>query len=76
MTPRALEAHIDRAIEQSGNQHIAKIMKVSTHHSNSDDLRSEAEMAADTFEADLRALRDTFLEPLILHTPFQQRRSA
>ncbi|KFA81766.1 hypothetical protein S40288_09638 [Stachybotrys chartarum IBT 40288] len=47
MTPRALKAHIDHAIEQSGNEHIAKIKTVSTNQLKSGDLSIKTATTAD-----------------------------
>lgn len=47
MTPRALKAHIDNAIEQSGNEHIAKIKIVSTNQLKSGDLSIRIATTAD-----------------------------
>jgi hypothetical protein len=38
MNPRSLKAHVDRAIEQSGNEHIEKIKTASTNQLKSGDL--------------------------------------
>jgi hypothetical protein len=46
-TPRALKAHIDRAIEESGNEHIAKIKIASTNQLKSGDLSIKAATTAD-----------------------------
>ena len=47
MTPRALKVHIDHAIEQSGNEHIAKIKTVSTNQLKSGDLSIKIATTAD-----------------------------
>jgi len=38
MSPRGLKAHVDRAIEQSNNEHLAKIKVVSSNQLKSGDL--------------------------------------
>jgi hypothetical protein len=48
MNPRSLKAHVDRAIEQSGNEHIEKIRTVSTNQLKSGDLSIKTGTAADT----------------------------
>jgi hypothetical protein len=47
MTPRALKAHIDHAIEQSENTHITGIKVVSTNQLKSGDLSIKAATTAD-----------------------------
>ncbi|KJK84712.1 hypothetical protein H633G_11540 [Metarhizium anisopliae BRIP 53284] len=47
MNPRSLKAHVDRAIEQSGNEHIENIKTVSTNQLKSGDLSIKTASAGD-----------------------------
>jgi hypothetical protein len=47
MNPRSLKAHVDRATEQNGNEHIEKIKTVSTNQLKSGDLSIKTATAAD-----------------------------
>jgi hypothetical protein len=47
MNPRSLKAHVDRAIEQSGNEHIEKIKTASTNQLKSGDLSIKTATASD-----------------------------
>jgi hypothetical protein len=48
MTPRNLKAHIDRAIEQSNNEHIRHIKVATSNQLKSGDLSIKATIIADT----------------------------
>ena len=47
MNPRSLKAHIDRAIEQSNNEHLAKIKIASSNQLKSGDLSIKATTSAE-----------------------------
>jgi hypothetical protein len=47
MNPRSLKAHVDRAIEQSGNEHIEKIKTASTNQQKSGDLSIKTATTSD-----------------------------
>jgi hypothetical protein len=47
MSPRSLKAHVDRAIEQSSNEHIEKIKVVSSNQLKSGDLSIKTATSAD-----------------------------
>ncbi|KAJ3454706.1 hypothetical protein MRS44_013306 [Fusarium solani] len=47
MNPRSLKAHVDRAIEQSGNEHIENIKTVSTSQFKSGDLSIKTATTSD-----------------------------
>ncbi|KAG7419730.1 hypothetical protein Forpe1208_v003605 [Fusarium oxysporum f. sp. rapae] len=47
MNPRSLKAHVDRAIEQSGNEHIEKIKTASTNQLKSGDLSIKTATTSD-----------------------------
>lgn len=47
MNPRSLKAHVDRAIEQSGNEHIENIKTVSTNQLKSGDLSIKTATTSD-----------------------------
>jgi hypothetical protein len=42
MSPRNLKAHVERAIEQSGNENIANVKTVSSNELKSRDLSGKA----------------------------------
>ena len=48
MSPRSLKAHVERAIEQSNNEHIKKIKVVSSNQLKSGDLSIKAVTSAET----------------------------
>ncbi|OAQ61321.1 reverse transcriptase [Purpureocillium lilacinum] len=48
MSPRSLKAHVDRAIEQSNNEHINKIKAVSSNQLKSGDLSIKTVTSAET----------------------------
>lgn len=48
MSPRSLKAHVDRAIEQSNNEHINKIKVVSSNQLKSGDLSIKTVTSAET----------------------------
>ncbi|KAM6506348.1 hypothetical protein FSOLCH5_013335 [Fusarium solani] len=48
MNPRNLKAHVDRAIEQSGNEHIQKIKIASSNQLKSGDLSIKTTNTTDT----------------------------